>query len=344
MSPVRNPWAFRTRAPAALSDPSVRRANSRPGKKNMKINTGFQKLLVAFGLLATALAARAAGPTITGFSPSSGPAGLSVDISGTNFNQRFNGSSWSGTPSYKVQFTKFGSFIDASFSYISSTRLRVTVPFGATTGKICLLEGTTRRLSPGNFTITAASKLRIVNNTQYQLIDVRVNNVQKVSSLGGAAPGTAFEFNQNPGSNLNVYLGVGTWNSNGTRNELFHFNAVATVTAGQTTTLTLNRITIPQLLTNFQASQDWVGNYFDGNGALHQARFRFFLNGSWKLFDDGVQIQTGTVSLAEWNNMSLTAKFRTRPTDQPISCFYPFGSFMYRNGPASWPIIEYVRQ
>ena len=25
-----------------------------------------------------------------------------------------------------------------------------------------------------------------------------------------------------------------------------------------------------------------------------------------------------------------------------IQLVYPFGSFMYRNGPASWPIIEYT--
>lgn len=310
----------------------------------MNMNKTFKKALFVFGLLATALAARAAGPSITNFAPSSGSAGQAIFVDGARYNQRFNGTNWSGTPSYKVQFKKFGGFVDASFSYMSSTRLRVIIPSGAITGRVSLLEGTVRRDSPTNFTVLLPSKIKIINNTQYHLIDVRVNNVQKLASFGGAVPGGSFEFIQAPGNGYSLYLGVGAWNSDGSRNEFFRFSATANVTSGNTTTITLNRITIAQLMTGFRASQDWVGNYFDNNGAMHQARFRFFSNGSWTLFDDGRQIQTGVLSLAEWNNMALTVKFRTKSTDQPISTFHPFGRFIYRNGPASWPLIEYVRQ
>lgn len=310
----------------------------------MNMNKTFKKALFIFGLLATALAARAAGPSITSFTPASGSVGQSIFIDGSKFNQRFNGSNWTGTPSYKVQFKKLGGFVDAPFSYMSSTRLRVTVPSGAVSGKVSLLEGTVRRDSPTSFTVLLPSRIKIVNNTQYHLIDVRVNNLQKVTSFGGATPGGSFEFTQVPGNGLSLYLGVGAWNPDGSRNEFFRFGATANVTAGNTTTITLNRITIAQLMTGFQPNEDWVGNYFDANGSMHQARFRFFANGSWTLFDDGHQIQTGTATLAEWSNMALTVKFRTKPTDQPISIFHPFGRFTYRNGPASWPLIEYVRQ
>src|SRR5439155_6740401 len=60
-------------------------------------------------------------PTITGFTPTTGPAGTSVTISGTNFTGatavRFNG-------------------VSATFTVSSATVIQATVPAGATTGPL----------------------------------------------------------------------------------------------------------------------------------------------------------------------------------------------------------------
>jgi len=82
------------------------------------------------------------GPTISGFSPSSGAVGSSVTISGSNFSSptvKFNGTTATVTAS-------------------SATSITATVPSGATTGKITVeVAGQTTATSGTDFTVTAAS-------------------------------------------------------------------------------------------------------------------------------------------------------------------------------------------
>lgn len=77
-------------------------------------------------------------PTVTSFTPSSGPAGSTVSISGTNFqfvtNVRFNG-------------------LDAVYTVNSSTLITAIVPNGATTGAISVVNGSGTGTSGTNYTV-----------------------------------------------------------------------------------------------------------------------------------------------------------------------------------------------
>src|SRR5206468_3163211 len=81
----------------------------------------------------------AQAPTIASFTPTSGPVGTSVTISGTNFTGAtavtFNGTS-------------------ATFSATSATTIQATVPAGATTGPVSVT-------TPGG-TATSASAFTVV--------------------------------------------------------------------------------------------------------------------------------------------------------------------------------------
>src|SRR5207247_2252347 len=78
-------------------------------------------------------------PTITSFTPSSGPVGTSVTIGGTNFMGAtavtFNGST-------------------AAFTVTSDTAIQTTVPAGATTGPLSVTTPAGTALSASNFTLT----------------------------------------------------------------------------------------------------------------------------------------------------------------------------------------------
>src|SRR5438094_673476 len=78
-------------------------------------------------------------PTITSFTPSSGPVGTSVTIGGTNFMGAtavtFNGSA-------------------AAFTVTSDTAIQTTVPAGATTGPLSVTTPAGTALSASNFTLT----------------------------------------------------------------------------------------------------------------------------------------------------------------------------------------------
>ena len=77
-------------------------------------------------------------PTVTSFTPTSGPAGISVTITGTNFqfvtNTRFNG-------------------LDAVYTVNSSTSITAIVPNGATTGVISVINGSGTGISGTNFNV-----------------------------------------------------------------------------------------------------------------------------------------------------------------------------------------------
>src|SRR5881396_3839752 len=86
----------------------------------------------------TVTVSNASPPTITSFTPASGPVGTSVTISGTNFTDAsavlFNGTS-------------------ASFTVNSATSIAATVPSGATTGPISVTTADSTASSAGSFTV-----------------------------------------------------------------------------------------------------------------------------------------------------------------------------------------------
>jgi len=88
-------------------------------------------------------------PTVTSFSPTSGPVGTSVVINGTNFTG--------------VTAVKFNGTSATSYTVNSSVKITATVPTGATTGKISVTNGSGTGTSAGTFTVTGASPPRITS-------------------------------------------------------------------------------------------------------------------------------------------------------------------------------------
>src|SRR6266498_94859 len=91
-------------------------------------------------------------PTISSFSPSSGPVGSSVTINGTNF-------SGSGFTTTAVKFNN----VSSSFAVNSSTKITATVPSGATTGRISVTTAGGTATSAANFTVTGLTHSRSVS-------------------------------------------------------------------------------------------------------------------------------------------------------------------------------------
>jgi hypothetical protein len=88
-------------------------------------------------------------PTVTSFSPTSGPVGTSVSINGTNFTG--------------VQSVKFGGTSATTYTVNSTVKITATVPAGAPTGKIAVTTGSGTGTSAGSFTVTTAGAPRITS-------------------------------------------------------------------------------------------------------------------------------------------------------------------------------------
>jgi hypothetical protein len=118
-------------------------------------------------------------PTITSFTPSSGPAGTEVTITGSSLTGT-SGVAFNGTAA-------------ASFTVDSNTQLRANVPAGATTGKISLTNSNGTALSANNFTVTTAPLISFfmptggLPGTEVTIIGQNFVGTTNVSFNGAAA-------------------------------------------------------------------------------------------------------------------------------------------------------------
>jgi hypothetical protein len=115
-------------------------------------------------------------PTITGFSPSTGPAGTVVTITGTNFDPV------AGNNSVKFNGTQ-GSVMGAT-----TTSLTVSVPSSSTTGAISVTKSNVTATSQNSFSVTAEPPLSYPAAT----VTPRANFVKGVFTMdvGGFMPDT----------------------------------------------------------------------------------------------------------------------------------------------------------
>jgi uncharacterized repeat protein (TIGR03803 family) len=102
--------------------------------------TGQHITITTAGGIATSPLAFAVVPSITSFSPASGPVGTSVTITGNSFT--------------KVTSVTFGGVAATSYQVISATEVKALVPTGAVTGPIAITTPGGTGTSATNFTVT----------------------------------------------------------------------------------------------------------------------------------------------------------------------------------------------
>ncbi len=189
---------------------------------------------------------------------------------------------------------------------------------------------------------TPKAILKIVNNTRYGMIDIRLNGAQHVGSGQWLDIGGIYEMEYTSSGSVSYNLGVGFWDGS-TRDVWFYITGTATVTVGNITTVTFNNPTIGQLLSGFSGYRDYSGEYWV-NLTYNVAAFRFNNNGTWNFYDNGVYQSNGSVILVNWPNYGISVDFKLCSSCEVITIYYPFGQFYYNNGPAEWPTIQYTAQ
>lgn len=100
-------------------------------------------LAVSVGVLVATAAPAEAAVTVASFSPTSGPVGTSVTITGTGFS-----ASGSKCAALTIQFNA----VNAKCTYVSNTSIKTAVPAGATSGPLTV-NGVSASSNP-NFTVT----------------------------------------------------------------------------------------------------------------------------------------------------------------------------------------------
>ena len=131
-------------------------------------------------------------PTITGFTPTSGPAGTSVAITGTNF-----------TGATTVGFTG----VAATFTVNSATQITATVPSGATSGTISVTTPGGTATSAGVFTVTPTTITITLSPTAVSML---VGGPQALAATVSGTPNTAVTWTASGGAITGTGLNV-TW-------------------------------------------------------------------------------------------------------------------------------------
>jgi hypothetical protein len=167
-----------------------------PGSHTMRITySGRNPSAAATAyLVVDAIETQPFQPTITNFSPVSGPAGTTVQITGTHLD---------GVTS--VQFNGTA----ASYTVASASSLSAVVPSGATTGPITVSAGTQSATSATNFTVEPTPVFTLIRHEE---TDTSVFNFTSSggwfrwsdTATGGGQSGGAAELNSQSGSFVDV--------------------------------------------------------------------------------------------------------------------------------------------
>jgi hypothetical protein len=142
----------------------------------------------------------ASAPQITSFTPVSGPVGTVVTITGSNF-----------TGATRVTFN---GIIATNLTVSSNTQLRATVPVGAATGKITVVNAIDAGASAANFTVTAPPKISSftpADGPVGTLVKIAGNNFIGATSVAfNGKPATIFTVDSNTQLQAQVPSGATT--------------------------------------------------------------------------------------------------------------------------------------
>jgi len=181
------------------------------------------------------------------------------------------------------------------------------------------------------------SMTRFLNNTSYPIISLKIDGVEKFPQAPqGILPAYYYEIELSPGSHS--YRAVNGFWDGSFRFEMYTSTGNFTQRSGITEIITFNDPTINQLLTRFQSSQKWEGNFWQ-NLAPHKAAFRFYSNGTWSFYVDGLHQSSGNYYLNSRDPSAFKVTFSIGSYNGEL--YETFGYFTMRNGPADFPLIQY---
>jgi hypothetical protein len=188
--------------------------------------------------------------------------------------------------------------------------------------------------------VTSNTITRFFNNTVYPVISLQVDGIEQFPTQPmGIPPGGYYQMELAVGSH-NYRAANGFW-SGGSRTEMYIYQGPFNQQNNITAQIPFNNPTIAQILTRFGSSGYYTGDYWTGT-LPNSAAFRFYNNGSYTFYRNGVAQGSGNYSMVSYpGNFMLTFQVTGYQNaqgrmDERSSSFY------MSNGPADWPTIQYT--
>lgn len=237
---------------------------------NQNTYLGFFTLSTSGELTFTPAAATAA-PTITNFTPSSGPVGTSVIITGTGL-----------TGATSVTFNGASA---TTFTVNSPTQITATVPATATTGKIAVTTPNGSGASTNNYTVTLPPPVISSATTASGKVG-QAFSYQIVASNGP----TSFNATGLP-AGLSINTTTGLISGTPTQAGTFNVAISATNSVGTGTAALVLEIPVPPVITSANAASGQLGNSFSFQITASNNPTSYAVNG---LLPAGVSLNAAT--------------------------------------------------
>lgn len=309
------------------------------------MKTNLVKSIAILATIVSFATAAIAQPVLGTISPNQGPKGTTVTINGTKLNQRTNGSVYTGTNrDWSMYYFNGSQWTPLSFTLLSPTQMRATIPQSMVSSKFKLQGGNYVKYTTNTFTVVAPTGLNFANNSQYALVELKLNGTRLFPLGQWLAPHNNATFNVAPGT-YTMQGALGTVSS-GNVNVWFTANATVTVSNGNITNIQWSRLTVGELLAGSTPNvwKRYNGYYFDANSNYHTSTLYINSNNSYQLYYDNTLGRSGQLVVTNWPDYAYTVNFTLGAGGPQANTSYPFGTVYARVGPASWSWIQFTRQ
>ena len=186
---------------------------------------------------------------------------------------------------------------------------------------------------------TSDTVTRFFNNTAYPVISLQIDGVEQFPAQPQGIPsGRIYQLELAAGSYI-YQAATGFW-SGGQRIKMYIYSGSFYQQNGVAGQVQFNDPTIAQVLTRFGTSGYYVGEYWSGT-TINSAAFRFYSNGTYTFYREGVVQGTGTYSLISYpGNYLVTFQVMGHQNAHGLMDERT-GYFYMQNGLGDWPTIQY---
>ncbi len=248
-------------------------------------------------------------PQITAISPTSGPPGTVVTLSGVNFNQI--------DTRFRAAYANYANSCEHSTmdgDIISDSEMQVVIPDGASlSGYIYLeAEGLTVTRTPQHFELEGAAYITVHNQSQFPIVSA------EASWTALLEPGERIDVQddhvfQVPAGPMHLVLCTGAPLDSGELETWACVTHDGTLSANQRTEVTVSPLPAASFLMG-----DWVATWDVGEEEPAEEQLRIDRDGYWEIRYDSRVVESGNVIDTAWPAYSTTFSFGLRE-DEPLS-------------------------
>ena len=185
----------------------------------------------------------------------------------------------------------------------------------------------------------SATVTQFWNNARYPVISLQIDGVEQFPVQPQAIPPGAYYQKALPAGPHSYRASTGFW-SFGQRTEMYVYQGPFTQPSAFTVQIGFDDPTISQILTRFGQSGYYVGDYWTGT-LPNSAAFRFYNNGTYTFYRDGVAEGAGSYVLGTYPSPYLLTFNVTGYQNTHGHMDERTGHFYMANGPSDWPTIQY---